>query len=260
MIYTYDLSTGVSLRVNLSGEGEPIVFIHGLGGNFSFWAGQVRDLAYRFQVIRYDLRGHGGSSVSSVQTPQDHVADLAALLETLEIDQVRLVGLSMGGVIAQTFAATYPERVRQLVLVSTTSAFPPKGKEALAHLAHLAETQGMRAVADAFAPRLFGSVIDLKLDDRFQALAAAFTEQDPASFAATYRALALADVTPELSKIQTETLLVYGENDRQTPPFFGEALVSKLPNARMVVVPKLGHVLPIEDPKTFNRILLEFLR
>ncbi|HNJ39284.1 MAG TPA: alpha/beta hydrolase, partial [Acidobacteriota bacterium] len=152
------------------------------------------------------------------------------------------------------------ERVRQLVLVSTTSAFPPKGKEALAHLAHLAETQGMRAVADAFAPRLFGSVIDLKLDDRFQALAAAFTEQDPASFAAACRALALADVTPELSKIQTETLLVYGENDRQTPPFFGEALVSKLPNARMVVVPKLGHVLPIEDPKTFNRILLEFLR
>lgn len=258
MIRLHKLPTGVSLRVFDAGAGAPVIFIHGLGGNLSFWANQAREFSRGHRVIRYDLRGHGGSSPDIRQTLSDHADDLWHLLEELEIDQASLVGLSMGGMIAQTFAATYPDRVSALVLTGTVAKFAPPGRDRLNLLAELADREGMTGVIDNFVPGLFGTEIP-PTDSRYRAVAEAFSEQDTRSFAAAARALAEADVTPLLDRIAAPTFLCYGENDRLTPPKSGARLAENIGGARLTVVSGGGHVLPIENPDGFNRAALGFL-
>ncbi|MBX7218918.1 MAG: alpha/beta fold hydrolase [Blastocatellia bacterium] len=258
MLQRIQVDAETILQVSVSGSGEPVVFIHGLGGNLSFWAGQARALSQHFTVVRYDLRGHGGSSPSTNQALFTHVKDLRALLKTLAIPKAHLVGLSLGGIIAQAFAGQFQVLVRRLVLASTTSSFPRKGKAALHALATVAREQGMQAVAESFAIRLFGHEVTLE-DTSYQALAAAFLTQDRASFAATAEMLAEADVTPLLHRISAKTLLCYAANDRQTPPTFGEHLESHIMGSELHVFENAGHVFPLEIPQEFNQRLLDFL-
>ncbi len=258
MIRLHKLPSGVSLRVSDAGEGPPLIFVHGLGGNLSFWANQARAFSRAFRTIRHDLRGHGNSSPSNAQTLADHAEDLLHLLDELELERISLVGLSMGGMIAQYVAATVPERISALVLTGTVSKFAPPGRERLHLLADLAQTEGMEGVIRNFVPELFGTET-AATDPRYRAVAEAFSEQDTPSFAAASRALAEADVTPLLDRITAPTLLCYGENDHLTPPKSGQRLADRISGARLTVLPGGGHVLPIENPEGFNGAVEEFL-
>jgi 3-oxoadipate enol-lactonase len=259
MIQPYQLPSGVSLRVSDAGNGTPIVFLHGLGGNLSFWANQAREFSKTRRTLRYDLRGHGDSSPSVRQTLADHAEDLRQLLDELELDRAEVVGLSMGGMIAQYFAATHPERVSALVLTGTVPVFAPPGRDRLNLLADLAETTGMEGVVRNFVGGLFAAET-AETDPRYRAIAEAFCGQDARSFAAAARALAEADVTSLLERISAPTFLCYGENDRLTPPKSGQRLADRISGARLTVIPGGGHVLPIENPDGFNQAVAEFLR
>jgi pimeloyl-ACP methyl ester carboxylesterase len=258
MIRSIQLHSGVTLRAAVTGNGPALVFIHGLGGNFSFWANQARHFSASRRVVRYDLRGHGESSPSLRQDTFDHAEDLVALLDVLEIKRASLVGLSMGGLIAQAAAARFPDRIERLVLTGTVPIFAPPGKLRLNQLAELAETEGMDGVARAFVPGLFGSDVP-ETDPRAIAIADSFRRQDAGSFAAAARALALADVTPFLGSITAPTLLCYGENDRLTPPKSGARLAAQLADARLEIIPDAGHVAPVEAPVAFDSAVERFL-
>lgn len=258
MIRPHKLPSGVSLRVSDAGDGFPVLLIHGLGGNLSFWANQAREFSRRFRTIRFDLRGHGNSSPSIHQTLADHAEDLRYLLDELELERAALVGLSMGGMIAQYFAATLPDRVSALVLTGTVPKFAPPGRDRLNLLADLADREGMDGVIGNFVGGLFG-VETPATDPRYRAVAEAFSEQDTRSFAAAARALAEADVSSLLENISAPTFLCYGENDRLTPPKSGQRLADRIAGARLAVIPGGGHVLPIENPDGFNRAVEAFL-
>jgi 3-oxoadipate enol-lactonase/4-carboxymuconolactone decarboxylase len=245
----------LTLQTSVSGDGPNLVLIHGMGGNLSFWAGQARTFSRRFRVIRYDVRGHGASSPSVRQDLETHARDLATLLDALTVETTHVVGLSMGGLIAQAFAASFPHRIDRLALVGTVAAFPAKGKEALRNLATLADAEGMASVAARFVPQLFGQP---PLESRRRALIAAMAAQDAASFSAAARALADADLTPSLSNITAPTLLCYGAHDRQTPSFLGERIAAALADARMEIFPNAGHLPSFESPLEFDRALLRF--
>jgi 3-oxoadipate enol-lactonase len=111
---------GVSLRYDIHGAGEPVLFVHGFSLSGALWQPVVEPLSGRFKLIIPDLRGHGGSGIGGEASMQRYAADLAALLDEIaEARPVVLVGHSMGGYIAFEFFRRHPERVRALVLVNT---------------------------------------------------------------------------------------------------------------------------------------------
>ena len=137
---------GTEINYTLDGEpGRPVVALcHPLGVNLNVWAYQMPILERHFRVLRYDLRGHGGSATG--QTPyrlETLAADAAGLLDHLQINRIAFTGLSIGGMVAQVFALQYPERLSALVLCSTGSRTEPQAKVSLDQRIQKAETEGM---------------------------------------------------------------------------------------------------------------------
>jgi pimeloyl-ACP methyl ester carboxylesterase len=265
-------ANGTTLRYELAGGGEPaIVLTHGLGSDLAFWDPVVEPLAAHHRVLRWDLRGSGASATPP--GPYDaalFARDLAALLDHVGIHEAHFVGHSGGGVVTQRFALDFPERVRSLVLASTSSEVGEKASAAWARLADSVERQG-------FPPRATVSRGDPVGPDRqpstrgfAPAFAAAHPEivreigertrrNDPAAYAATARAFGSYRFTEELRRMQAPTLVLQGLDDALTPPGGSVILARALPRSRLVMVPGAGHYLPIEMPALFTTGVLAFV-
>jgi pimeloyl-ACP methyl ester carboxylesterase len=110
----------MELNYTLEGEGETLVFIHGLSDSLLYWQPLINNLKSHYQILRYDLRGHGLSEAGDEKVSMDiYVEDLLSLLDELELKKVNIVGFSLGGAIALNFISKYPERVSSLVLMSS---------------------------------------------------------------------------------------------------------------------------------------------
>ena len=144
------------------GEGTPVVLVHGLGNDLHLWDGICGALVQHHRVIRYDVRGFGASDKPpGPYTMPQFAADLGGILDGLGIESAHVMGLSMGGVIAQRFALDFPGRARSLVLVSTSSEVGERARAAWLRLADIIEARGFdarsgdasRAFSTAFAAR-----------------------------------------------------------------------------------------------------------
>lgn len=211
----------------------PVLLIHGAGGSHLDWGMPIRKLS----SLAVDLNGHGRSAGAGHLTLADHAADLVALLDALDIDQITLVGHSMGGGIALTLALTYPERVARLVLVST-------GARLKVHpdiLANIESDTG--AVADRLSAWLWGADVD---DAARQQGKRQFLALSPSVTARDYHACDAFDVRDRLGDIHTPALVLCGTADVMTPPKFSEYLTANLPNAQLELFDGAGHMLQIE--------------
>lgn len=211
----------------------PILLIHGAGGSHLDWGMPIRKLS----SLAVDLNGHGRSPGEGHLTLADHAADLVALLDALDIDQITLVGHSMGGGIALTLALAYPDRVARLVLVST-------GARLKVHPDILAKIESdPGAVADRLAAWLWSAGVD---DAARQQGKRQFLTLSPAVTARDYRACDAFDVRDRLGDIHTPALVLCGTADVMTPPKFSEYLAANLPNAQLELFDGAGHMLQIE--------------
>jgi 3-oxoadipate enol-lactonase len=250
------------LHYEKMGQGEPVIFIQGANLPMQMWDAQVRYLSAEFQVVRYDVRGFGGSGPRDSVPYQSHT-DLRALLDHLGIERAHLVGLSLGGRIALDFALTYPERVQSLVLSGPgLSGYMWDGAAMQKWTKPIVEaiSKGDSLLAadlwlrsGFMAPAMQNSELAPRLTQLARANARVYEHRDlevPLSPPAVDR----------LSDIRSPTLLLLGERDVPDEHQIVERLYREVPNSERVVFPGVGHVTNLETPEEFNRVVFAFLR
>lgn len=241
----------------IRGEGPPVVLLSTLSGT---WIRQFPVLAKHFTVITYDMRGFGSSpSSSGFPSNQEHADDLAALLDTLNLDQAIVVGLSHGGLVGQHFAVRHPDRLAGLALVAT---FAKARKSTLLFLKMLygfLERDDLDNFWQVLKTFLFSAGGYEYLVRREAALRAAmFNQYTAASLRSIYgQALEHDILDADLSGVRCPALVVGGEEDMLFPPSLTRELASLISGVRTELLPA-AHVPPVEAPRQFNELLIEF--
>jgi pimeloyl-ACP methyl ester carboxylesterase len=245
-----------------AGEGKrAVVLLHGIGGGGAArWGPTLRALE-GYRALAWEMPGYGASAPLPELTFPALAAALGRMLDQAGIEQADLVGHSIGGMIAQEFVATWPERVRSLVLYASPPAFgsrDPAFKERFlaARLGPLDAGLGMRAVAEGLVGSLMGGNPD---PQALPAAIAAMSAIPEASYRAVLECLTTFDRRADLGSIACPTLILAGEEDR-TAPFQGLlAMAEAIPGAEAVLVARAGHLAHLEQPNGFNPVLRRFL-
>lgn len=242
------------------GRGKPLVLIHGLGDDHRAWRRTLPDLMLARRVILYDLRGHGGTSAGEPDgTLKQLGADLAALLEVLAIERPLVAGFSLGGTIAMRLALDRPELVGGLALVATSSRVGRAAAEWYAERAAMVDRNdpGLRERLERDTQDVYrespGEVAD---GWRIRSE----STHDPRGYANACRAMAAlnqAPLDPELSRIQTQTLIVASDLDQHCPPRAAEIIAAGIPGSRLVILKGAGHPIPVERPQELARLILQ---
>jgi 3-oxoadipate enol-lactonase len=250
---------GVQLHYAQDGQGTDVILIHGLGGSLHDWDAYTPVLAKYHRVLRWDVRGFGESDKpSGPYSPQLFARDLAGLAPACGVTRAHVIGISMGGVIAQRFALDYPDLVKSLTLISTSSEVGTQARAAWEKMAAVIEQRGFSTTAD-FAQRIYAPSFAKTHPEAVQAMATRTAANDPRSYAAAARAIGSYNWTAELSRIQVPTLILQGLEDVLTPPGGSVRMSRMLPRARLLLMPECGHVVPEEKPELFTHTVLAFL-
>jgi 3-oxoadipate enol-lactonase len=232
------------------GAGEPVVMLHPLAMAGELWAPLAEPLAGEFQVLAPDLRGHGGTSWDRDDfTVEDMAGDVAQALDTLSTGPVHLLGMSMGGSVAMTFAALYPDRVRSLVLADTTAWYGEQAVTAWAERAQKAASVPRDKQVGFQEDRWFTESFRADHPDEVRRVDDIFVATDSQAHAAACRMMGAMDVRELLPRITARTLVMVGEEDYATPPDMARQLDGSIPDSTLLVLPKLRHMSLIERPE-----------
>ncbi len=238
--------------------GPTVVFLNSLGSDLRIWQGVIERLPQHCGCLCYDKRGHGLSDAppSPYSLPQ-LAADLCGLLDHLAIARAVLVGVSVGGMIAQQFALTYPDRVTGLVLCDTgakigTAAYWSERATAV-------RARGLAPLADTILARWFSADFANSYPAAHRGYANMLTRTPAEGYAATCDALGAADLNAALSAIAVPTLVLCGDEDLATPPALGQALAAAIPNAHFALIRQAGHIPSIEQPAAVATQINTFL-
>lgn len=238
-----------------------LLLIHGFPLDHRMWAAQLAGLSAQARVIAPDLRGFGRSAASTVPLTMDqHADDLAALLDHLGVARAIVAGLSMGGYSAFAFWRRHPKRVQALILADTRAeGDSPQVQANRDASAAKVRANGSAAIAGDMLPRLLApvSLADARIAARMTAM---LTSQRGETVIAALRGLRdRADSRPTLPTITVPTLVLVGEADALTPPADAETIAASIPAARLVIIPRAGHMSPLENPRAFNAALRAFI-
>lgn len=249
----------ISLYYEITGQGDPIVFIHGLGSSARDWEYQVPFFASRYRVVVFDVRGHGRSDKPPGPYSVPLFAqDTAALIRALEVAPAHIVGISMGGMIALQLAVDEPALVRSLVVVNSGPELVVRTlQERLQILQRflIVRLLGMRKMGEVLSKRLFPRPEHAQLRKIF---VERWAENDPRAYREAMRALVGWSVVDRLGAIRCPTLVIASDQD-YTPVSLKEAYVARIPNAELVVISNAHHAVSVERPEEFNQVLLDFL-
>ena len=252
-----------SLNINyeLDGQGPPAVFINGLTMTLAGWAYQIGPFSERYKMLRYDCRGQGGSDKPGEPYSQEmHAEDLGALMSRLGIEKAHIIGLSNGGMIAQHFALSYPERTGALVLVDTCSHVGKLLELTVQSWIRATEAGGNDLRYDVFLPQIFSESFIEKNEEQIRSMKEfSATINQPEAVVNLAKASIRHDVRKQISKIKNPTLIVVGEEDILIPPGYSKILNDEIESSELVIIKDCGHVAPIEKPAEFNEIVLDFL-
>lgn len=250
---------GISLYYELTGEGQPVLFIHGLGSSVRDWQPQVDFFSRQYQVLAYDVRGHGRSD----KPPGPYsvplfAADTAELIQALEIEPCHVVGMSMGGWIAYQLAVDKPELLKSLVIVNATPDLVPHSwRDRLQAWQRLAIVRllGMRRMGEVLSKRLFPKPEQEALRQTF---VERWAENDPRAYRDALKGAVGWSVVDRLGDINIPTLVITADQD-YTSVSLKRAYLAKMPQAELVVIEDSRHGTPAERPDAFNEALLAFL-
>lgn len=255
-------ANGIRIEYALDGPASaPVVTLsHSLAANLHLWDAQVAALVPRYRALRYDVRGHGGSDVpSGPYTLAQMTADLAGLLQALDIAETHFVGLSMGGCIGMTAALAHPQAIRSLVLCDTTSRYAPQAATMWASRIRTAETAGMEPVIEPTMEIWFTADFRARKKPAVDRVRAMLRATDPRGYVGAIRAIADVDLTDALGGIRCPTLVMVGERDPGTPPAMAQVLHERIRGSHLAVLPGAAHCSPVEAADELNRALLHFL-
>jgi len=240
------------------GDAPWIVFSNSLLTDLGIWDAQVAALADRYRILRYDQRGHGGTSVPSTPCSFDQLgADMIALMDHFNIERATLVGLSMGVTTGLQVYGKHPERIERLVLADGQAATAEGGYATWESRIAEAQRLGMAGLAEITMTRWFSESFRAG-NGAARALAAA-SATPLEGFIACARALQAYDFNAVLPQINVPTLMMAGANDGQMPNTMRQ-MCSRIDGAVMHIIPDAGHIPNFEQADRFNSHLMEFLQ
>lgn len=257
------------LYYETSGKGRWLVLIHGAWATHQWWRWQVPELSQNYQLLALDVRGHGQStSLEKPYSVDGFVKDLETLLNKIGVDEVALVGWSMGGIISMQYCLNNPSKVKALVLIATRGHRNPKMKlkvwlqKIQSHLSLMMdfadyegfvyEDQVQKEVMSMLSPATAKEVVDWVMSD--------LTNNPRRNFLQVVKSLWDWEAGEKLKTISVPTLIMVGKKDDRTPPHFSHLLHQKIPNSKLVLVENCGHYLVLERPDIVNAEILRFLK
>ena len=257
------VADGIRLQYIESGNGYPVICIHGNGLNRELWRHLMPEISKEYRAIAYELRGAGKSEAPGrlgvTITNDDHTKDLEALMDVLNIEEAAIVAQGLGSFVALQLATDHPERVGAMVVVNTAPKVPTTLVEQIQRWAETAEKEGMESLVDVAMRRWFLESFHREHPDVIQRYRAIYAANPPMGYAANCRGIIQFDITPKLHRIKCPSLIVSGAEDKATPPEGHEIIAERITGSKLVIVPNASHTVPEEQVAEFNRVTLEFL-
>lgn len=241
-------------------EAPAVILVHPAGLDLTYWSAQIEALGEDHDVIAFDLPGHGRTSGGPADwTLENTVATLAQVIRSNGVASAHLVGLSLGGMIAQALALAEPTMVRSLALIGTAAGFSDEARAALRARGATTRDGGMHAVLSSTVQRWFTATTIARRPDLIERVIKTLLADDRLVHAAVWDMIAALDLLPMLHRIACPTLILVGEHDPSTPPSSAEILERLIPGAHLHVIADASHMAPLEKPAIVNAQLLEFL-
>ena len=260
----------IQLYYEITGSGYPLLLSHEFAGDCRSWEPQVRYFSRRYQVITYNARGYPPSDVPTDPTAysqQQAVEDIVQLMRHLQLSQAHIVGLSMGGYAVLHLGLMYPELARSLVVAGcgygSVSGERQKFQHDAAQVAEQLDRDGMRPMAEVYSKGPTRVQFEDKDPRGWREFADQLAEHSALGAALTMRGVqgerpSVYELEAQMRRLQVPTLIVTGDEDE---PCLEPALFMKrtIPTAGLVVIPKSGHTINLEEPDAFNRAISDFL-
>jgi 3-oxoadipate enol-lactonase len=233
------------------------VLIHSLAMDGSVWNEVGSILAESGEVVALDCRSHGRSSrMPGPYTPELFADDIAALFDHLGYTDAIVAGCSMGGCVAQAFAAKYPDRVSALALIDTTAWYGADAPEEWRKRAATAKRDGLASMAPFQTTRWFGDKFRAENAERVTAAMGVFIANDIDCYVSTCEMLGDADLRGALSSYKMPVAIAVGEEDYATPVASAQAMADAIKGATLTVLPNARHLTPIECPQQISDLIL----
>lgn len=232
-------------------SGPPIVLLHSLAMDASLWDEHVGELTQMARVVTCDLPGHGLSHGTKDVSIEEMADEVVAFLDSRLSGPVILVGLSLGGCVAQSLATRHPAAVVGLLLADTTPWYGPRAPQEWEARAERARDAGLGDLAEFQLARWFSPTFLGKRPHLAQRLLEIFQANDLDSYMATCRAMGHMDLRPGIGNISVPTTVLVGEIDPATPVRSAKDLAARIRGARLRVVNGCSHLSPIEAPEVF---------
>lgn len=244
----------------IEGQGEPVVFVHGIGSSHAGWDGIVRALAPRYQCITYDLRGHGISPIPEMPFALDHlVADLEQLRQRLGIEAWHIAGHSLGGMIGPAYARLYPDRVLSLALISTAAGRTEDDSAKVKGVVRAMEERGIGNVLGTLADRWYTDDFIANNPKIVQQRMDQVTGMSAEVFLNVFRIYARTEMAPWLHEVTAPSLILTGELDGGCNPRLNRFIDSQMPNSELVILEGLKHAILAEAPELVAAELHKFV-
>lgn len=238
---------------------DPVVFLHAVGTDLTMWGQQIEAVQKRHHVITYDLPGHGLSGKLTCEPTFENFANIISqAIERLDCGPVNLVGISFGGMIAQTIAIQRLDLVKSLSLIGTACTFTDVVRTALRQRAQYVRTEGMQAIAPLSLARWFTAEFALRRPDVLDGIKKMLYQQDRNFHADLWDTISTLETEIKLQNLSIPAIIIVGEEDTSTPIASAAGLAQALKTNNLHLIPGTTHLTNLEAPEIVNNLLLSF--
>jgi 3-oxoadipate enol-lactonase len=255
-------ANGIDINYEIHGkEGAPwLTLSHSLACSVRMWDPQIAALKDSYRILAFDTRGHGASEATQGAYTLELLADdLHFLLKELKITATHYCGLSMGGMIGQTFALKYPGIFQTLTLADTTSRYPAEAWALWQDRIKIVEAKGMQPLAQPTLERWFTEPFRNSNPVVVDGIRKLILATPPAGYIGCSNAIPKINLTARLKEIKCPILVIVGADDPGTPVSMAKEIHDNAPGSKLVILPSAAHLANLEQPEGFTKALRGFL-